>query len=72
MKNIFKQEQITSPNRRRSKLSQVLAGTALALFSILVMDAIMGQSRLGFLSMGTQYKGPIFGISSEILFFASF
>jgi hypothetical protein len=72
MKNMFKQEQIRSSNRRRSKLSQVLAGTALALFSILVMDAIMGQGGLGFLSMDTRYKGPIFGISSEILFFASF
>jgi ABC-type nitrate/sulfonate/bicarbonate transport system permease component len=69
---MFKQEQITSPNRRRSKLSQVLAGTALALFSILVIDTIMSQGGLGFLSMDTRYKGPIFGISSEILFFASF
>ena len=32
----------------------------------------MGQGGFGFLSMGTRYKGPIFGISSEILFFASF
>jgi hypothetical protein len=72
MKNMFKQEQIRSSNWRRSKLSLVLAGTALALFSILVMDAIIGQGGIGFLSMDTRYKGPIFGISSEILFFASF
>jgi hypothetical protein len=66
------QQQATFSDKRRTKISQVLAAIAVALFSILVMDTIVGQGGLGFLSMDTHHKGPIFGVSSIILFFASF
>ena len=52
--------------------SAVLAGTAVALFSILVLDTITAHGGLGFLSMETREKGPIFGIVPILLFFSSF
>lgn len=72
MKNIYKPQQTALPNNKRRKLSQLFAGTAVALFSILVIDTIIGQGGPGFLSMDTQQKGPILGGSPIILFFASF
>jgi hypothetical protein len=72
MKNIYKPQQASSSYNRRRKLSQLLAGTAVALFSILVIDTITAQGGLGFLSMDTQHKGPIFGVLPILLFFASF
>lgn len=72
MKSAYKPQQLASPNKRRRVLSQLLAAAALALFSILVIDTIIGQGGRGFLSMDTQQKGPIFGSTPIFLFFASF
>jgi hypothetical protein len=72
MKSAFKPQQLASPHKRRRILSQLLAASALALFSILVIDTIIGQGGRGFLSMDTQQKGPIFGSTPIFLFFASF
>jgi len=72
MKNTYKPQQITSDHSRRRILSQLLAGTAIAMFSILVLDTITAHGGLGFLSMETREKGPIFGILPILLFFSSF
>jgi hypothetical protein len=72
MKNIYKPQQITSNHSRRRILSQLLASIAVALFSILVLDTMTAHGGLGFLSMETREKGPIFGILPILLFFASF
>jgi len=72
MKSAYKPQQFASPNKRRRILSQLLAAIALALFSILLIDTIVGQGGRGFLSMDTQQKGPIFGLTPIILFLASF
>jgi hypothetical protein len=72
MNYIHKPQQVISYQNRRRKVSQLLAGTAVALFSILVIDTITAQGGLGFLSMDTQHKGPIFGVLPVVLFIASF
>jgi hypothetical protein len=72
MNYIHKPQQVISYQNRRRKVSQLLAGTAVALFSILVIDTITAQGGLGFLSMDTQHKGPIFGVLPVVLFMASF
>lgn len=72
MNNIHKPRQVTSYQNRKRKVSQLLAGTAIVLFSILVIDTITAQGGLGFLSMDTQHKGPIFGALPVVLFLASF
>jgi hypothetical protein len=72
MTNIYKPQEITSNYNRRRKLSLLFAGIAVALFSILVIDTITAQGGLGFLSMDTRHKGPLFGALPVFLFFASF
>jgi hypothetical protein len=71
MTNIYKPQEITSNYNRRRKLSLLFAGIAVALFSILVIDTITAQGGLGFLSMDTRHKGPLFGALPVFLFFAS-
>ncbi|MDE1765243.1 MAG: hypothetical protein KGI27_03095 [Thaumarchaeota archaeon] len=56
----------------KSKISDILAIVAMALLVTYIADAAVGQGKAGFLPMSAEQRGMIFGMTSIVLFFASF
>ena len=56
----------------KQKVSEYLAIAAIIIVLTYIVDAAVGQGKIGFLPMSEAQRGMILGLSSIILFFAAF